>query len=341
MKRLQILVTGGTGFLGKYVMPLLAADSSVHATGLSRSQPETLRGDLTKWDGGIDASSLRGAFDVLLHMAGHYDLRATQEEAFLHNIAGTHNALSLAQKAEIPHIVHISTVAVTMSRSGQRKPLGPEELDVIGDWPDAYAESKAHAEKIVRSWDSIHFKSRLILRLGVLTGDTQGGAIPRIDGPYHTVESFQRLRKFIEKIPGPVPLPGRRGRRLPMVPVDRAAEAIVSLLLRSRKEKWEGTKSLYVVSDRGPTAEELFRSTFRHIGLPRDVQLLSELPYGLVKSAAEKLTGLPAEELEYVLRFPRFDLSETRSLLGAEWCPEFSDYEAAFWRGYESYVQNR
>lgn len=339
MKRLRVLVSGGTGFLGDQVRPLLSEFADV--TLISRSRPGCLKADLSAWNGGIDPTSLRGQFDVFLHMAGLYDLRVDRAEAFTQNIAGTHTALAIAQQAEIPHFVHISTVAVTMNEERERVALSPDSLSSLGSWPDAYGESKAHAEKLVRNWTSPTLKSKMILRLGILVGDSLEGRIQRIDGPYHAPERMRELVSVLTNFPGPIPVPGRKEQTLPLVPVDAAARAIVNLLALSRRENWDGTKSFYIVSDKGPTAEELFRSTLKHLGVDRDVQILSVLPDWLLKQAAELIAKLPKQELDYLLGFPRFDLQPTTDALGTTWCPPFAAYEGAFWRGYETYVSHR
>jgi hypothetical protein len=181
----------------------------------------------------------------------------------------------------------------------------------------------------------------LILRLGILVGDSLEGRIMRIDGPYHAPERMKELVSLLSNFPGPIPVPGRRDQTLPIVPVDAAARAIVNLLALSRKEEWSGIKSLYVVSDNGPTAEDLFRSTLKHLGVDRDVQILSALPDWLAKQGAELIAKLPKQELDYLLGFPRFDLAPTIEALGPDWCPSFASYEDAFWRGYEAYISNR
>ena len=324
---MRVLVSGGTGFLGSEVTPLLSQRAQV--TLLSRTRPNGLKADLSLWDAGLDPKSLRGQFDIFLHMAGLYDLRASKSELFTQNIAGTHTALTIAQKAEIPHFVHISTVAVTMNEGHG------------GTWPDAYAESKAHAEKLVRSWSAESLQSRLILRLGVLVGNTRDGHIHRIDGPYHAPERLRELTSFLKNYPGPIPVPGRRHQPLPLVPVDVAAKAIVEMLRLSHGAQSQGVKSYYICSDQGPTAEELFRSTLHYLGIERDLQVLSSLPDWLTREAAEWITKLPREELSYLLGFPKFDLKSTVELLGPSWCPGFKEYEKTFWIGYETFISNR
>ncbi|MBK7891272.1 MAG: NAD-dependent epimerase/dehydratase family protein [Bdellovibrionales bacterium] len=120
---MRYLVTGGTGFLGRFVARELKLRGH-SATFLTRKKTavDHLEADLTAWDAGLDIKNLKGQYDILLHMAGLYNLRVSEDDAVLSNVIGTHTALTLAEKAEIPHFVHISTVAVTVPLPTKRPP---------------------------------------------------------------------------------------------------------------------------------------------------------------------------------------------------------------------------
>ncbi|MCM2321756.1 MAG: SDR family oxidoreductase [Oligoflexia bacterium] len=337
-KQPRFLVSGGTGFLGKHVVPLLRQLGEV--TCLSRSRPDCLAADLTAWDAGLeDPKTLEGRFDVFLHMAGLYDLRVGQLQAFQQNIGATHTALTLAEKAKIPHFVHISTFAVAIRSSS--KVVHPDEINSSHAFPDFYSLSKARAEELVRSRGGA-FRSKLILRLAALVGDSREGRIERIDGPYHCPETLRPLKSLLQKLPGPLPLPGHEGRGVPIAPVDAVAGAIVKLCELSRQQDWSGTRAFHLTPTRELTAAQLYRSTLRYLGLSqREVRLVSALPDYVLKEASARLAGLPREELEYLLNSPALDTSETIQLLGRDWCPQFEAYEGAFWKGYSDYVSNR
>lgn len=338
-RRPRILVSGGTGFLGAWVTPELRTFADV--TLISRQSPECLKADLAKWDGGIDTETIKGKFDIFLHMAGLYDMRVTRLQAHTQNVIGTHTALTLAQKAEIPHFVHISTVAVGMSSPPDRV-VRTEQLEPTHTFPDVYSETKAAAEQMVRTWENPAFRLKLILRPGALVGDRREGSIARVDGPYHAVEGLRRLLRITRGLPGPLPLPGRDGRHLPILPVDVAADAISRLVELSWGDQWEGTRCLHLAPEKGLSARELYESALRFLGHEgREFTLMSQLPDWLVKPAADIIVRFPREELEYLLNVPRFDTAEIEEILGPAWCPEFAEYEKAFWRGYETFVSNR
>ncbi len=349
--KLRVLVTGGTGFLGTHVEAALVDSNMFKSTFLSR-KPSTdadrkrVLGDLTSWDAGLKLADLKGKFDVCLHMAGLYDLRVAREDATVHNIGGTHTALTIAQKCEIPFFVHISTVAVTIPcrTTGFAEPalgVSPDTL-LAGPFPDFYSQTKSAGEKMVREWTSDFPTRKMILRPGILVGATDGRAIHRIDGPYHAIDSFRRLRPYIEKWRGPLALPGHPSSRVPLVPVDVAARAIVALTqIFTEQTDGEVVESFYVADSEGPRIDALYTSALRSLGLEHKVELLENAPAALIKPLAELIARLPREELEYVLNLPRLDTSRTTDLLGPNFFPAFESYEKQLWSGYHAFVQNR
>lgn len=333
---MRYLVTGGTGFLGRFVArELERRGHSVVFLTRKKTAANQIEADLTAWDGGLDIGVLKGQYDILLHMAGLYNLRVSEDDAVLSNVVGTHTALTLAEKAEIPHFVHISTVAVTVPFPDKETPILPSALWLGHQFPDHYASSKSNGEKLVRHWSGHFPKTKLILRPGILVGDSQTGAIERIDGPYHAIDAFRRLRQLLSSLPTALPLPGRQSAKIPLVPVDTAACAIVELSERRLNE------SYHLASHNGPTAKELFESALRHLDINQQVKIIDQIPTFIVKPLAEFASRLPREELEYILELPTLNTSHTIETLGDDWCPAFSDYAQTMWRGYDAFIQNR
>lgn len=339
MRPLRVLVSGGTGFLGLPLVEQLAKHAEL--TLLSRSRPDCLPVDLCRWHGGIDIQLLRDRFDVFLHVAGLYNLRAGQVEAYKQNIFGTHTALMLAEKARIPHFVHVSTVAVLVGEEGEAIP--PAHLRASREFPDHYASSKAQAELLVRSWRADAFESRTILRPGILVGDTASGHIFRIDGPYHAFNAVRALKPVLARWPGAIPLPGAPDRSIPVVPVDACADAIARIVVHGRAHDWKGTKSFHLAPRRELrlTAQRLFREALDRYGLhAKPIAFLGDVPKAFSKPVAEWVANLPREEIEYLLALPEMDVSATEAILGDDWCPPFDAYKDAFFHGYETYLQN-
>lgn len=129
---------------------------------------------------------------------------------------------------------------------------------------------------------------------------------------------------------------------MPIVPVDAAAEAITRLVLYANQSMSAPYESLHLAPEVGLSAQELYRSAFEFSGLRRkNFQLVQVIPDAVMAQASEWLADLPKEEVQYLLQMPKLSTVETQSVLGPSWCPEFPQYEKSFWKGYESYLQNR
>lgn len=106
----KLLFTGGTGFLGKNVMPLLQQKYEVTTCGISTDA--MLKANLAK-----EVPTLDQHYDVVLHACGKAHVIPKSEEekqAFFDvNYQGTVNLCSALEKVGVPRaLIFISTVAV-------------------------------------------------------------------------------------------------------------------------------------------------------------------------------------------------------------------------------------
>ena len=153
----QILVTGGTGFVGSAVIrALLAAGSGPVRALVRKGSP---RGNLdgltiTLAEGDLlDADSMVRAMqgvDTLFHVAADYRLWAPDSEDIVrNNLTGTRNAMQAALCCKVKRIVYTSSVATLAPRpdgesADETRMLTPE--GAIG----AYKRSKVVAERLVQ-----------------------------------------------------------------------------------------------------------------------------------------------------------------------------------------------
>lgn len=339
MKRPKILVTGGTGFLGKVLVPILREHFEVLV--LSRQGTTEIKGDLTQWNSGVDIQALQEMqVTGLLHLAGLYDLKVNETDSALHNTLATSNALRLAQLADIPYFFNASSVAAIINT--KKTKVSPYDLELESSFPDAYSEAKARGEKTLQVWPDGP-SGRVNFRLGVLCGDSKNGEIQRIDGPYYAPETFKPLRKLFEMIPTKIPLPGRKSCAIPLIPVDVAASAILKIMNRTIALEMKGYQSYNITPKRGLRVEELYLKTMNRLKIKaHGVYLVDELPKFVLAELSGQVARFPKEELYYLMSFPEFDSGATAEMIGnPHWCPEFKDYESAFWRGYEKFISNR
>ena len=164
----KLLFTGGTGFLGKNVMPLLQKDYEVTTCGITPE--DMIQANLAKM-----VPELPQQYDIVLHAAGKaHVVPKTKEEKQLFfdiNYQGTVNLCKALEKTGVPKaLVFISTVAVYGCEYGE---MITEEHPLNGDNP--YAKSKIMAEEFLSEWCSEHGVILGILRPSLLAGKNAPG----------------------------------------------------------------------------------------------------------------------------------------------------------------------
>ena len=164
----KLLFTGGTGFLGKNVMPILTQKYEVSTCGITPD--DMIKANLAK-----EVPALSERYDVVLHACGKAHVvpkTEAEKQAFYDvNYQGTVNLCSALEKAGVPKaIVFISTVAVYGCEYGN---LITEDNPLEGTSP--YAESKIMAEKYLTEWCAKNGVILGILRPSLLAGKNAPG----------------------------------------------------------------------------------------------------------------------------------------------------------------------
>lgn len=166
----NILLTGGTGFLGSYISQELRAQN-YDVTTLGRSERNDIKCDLS----GTIPSKI-GQPDMVIHSAGkaHSVPRSPEEAGAFYSVneRGTLNLLKgLDGTKHIPNtLVFISSVAVYGLEEGQ---MINENHPCLAD--SAYGKSKLEAEKILINWCHDRGVRLTILRLPLLVGKNPPG----------------------------------------------------------------------------------------------------------------------------------------------------------------------
>ena len=164
----NLLFTGGTGFLGKNVMPLLKEQYEVTTCGITSD--DIIKANLAK-----EVPVLDKHYDVVLHACGKAHVvpktEAEKQAFFDVNYQGTVNLCAALEKIGVPKaLVFISTVAVYGCEFGE---LITEEHPLNGDSP--YAKSKIMAEEYLTEWCKQHNVVLGILRPSLLAGKNAPG----------------------------------------------------------------------------------------------------------------------------------------------------------------------
>ncbi|MFM9058686.1 MAG: SDR family oxidoreductase [Planctomycetaceae bacterium] len=205
----SVLLTGGTGLLGSYVIRDLLLDGCglavvvrrerriaaatrieaiVHhwerVLGKRLTRPTVLEGDLNAPLCGLDETAIgwvREHCDTVLHNAASLTFRGAdrEQEPWRSNVHGTANVLGVAKAAGLRHFHHVSTAYVCGLRTGT---VCEDDLDVGQDFSNDYERSKVEAERLVRSAD--HLDSVTVLRPSIIVGDSRTGFTSTYHGYY-------------------------------------------------------------------------------------------------------------------------------------------------------------
>ena len=164
----KLLFTGGTGFLGKNVMPLLKERYDVTTCGIT---PD----DMIKANFVSEVPELPEKYDIVLHACGKAHVvpkTDAEKKAFFDvNYQGTVNLCKGLEKVGLPKaLVFISTVAVYGCDFGD---MITEDHSLDGETP--YAKSKIMAEEYLTGWCKNHNVVLGILRPSLLAGKNAPG----------------------------------------------------------------------------------------------------------------------------------------------------------------------
>jgi nucleoside-diphosphate-sugar epimerase len=147
---MQLLVIGGSGRVGRMVMPHLAERHRIRIFDLVEPAPgpwEHVIGSAEDYD--AIASSLDGV-DALVYMAMNtqddWGSVSTSAMAFDVNVKGLYLALRATADGGIPHAVYISSLSVYRPRAGRY----PEDT-VPADATDFYGLTKRLGEEVCRA----------------------------------------------------------------------------------------------------------------------------------------------------------------------------------------------
>ena len=170
----KLLFTGGTGFLGKNIRPILDKMYEVTTCGITSE-------DMVKTNLAKEVPRLEQHYDVVLHACGKAHVvpktEAEKQAFFDVNYTGTVHLCDALEKVGPPKaLVFISTVYGC--ESGE---LITEEHPLEGETP--YAKSKILAEEYLTKWCGMHNVVLGILRPSLLAGkDAPGNLGTMVNG---------------------------------------------------------------------------------------------------------------------------------------------------------------
>ncbi len=354
-------VTGGTGFIGRHSIAEIAVhgepiyvlvrpgsrarfDRLVKDNGVRGSCLIAVEGDLSDELLGVPASmreQLRGSIRHFIHLGALYDLAAEGAALERSNVAGTRNALQLAQDLKAGCFHHVSSIAA----AGRYKGIFTEAMfDQAQDLDHPYFRTKHESEALVRSSCSIPWR---IYRPGMVVGHSVSGVMDKIDGPYYLFKLIQKIR---DSVPSWLPLIGFEGGHINLVPVDFVAAALAHLVhapgqdgqcfhLTDPQDRRIGdVLNLFAKAAHAPTMTlRLDSSLLRTLASGSGAGGELRNPLDRLKVRVLREFGIPASAVS-LLDYPtRFDASQAQKLLGAAGIevPRLEEYAWRLWDYWE------
>ncbi len=256
-----LLLTGGTGLLGRFLLRDLSAqgrrvavlvrggktgDAERRVDDLLRDwrevaaaevpRPIVLEGDITRPGLGLPATTrewVAAHVDEVVHAAASlsFDRRVADGEPYASNVGGTVNLLEVCRTAGIRRLHHVSTAYVCGLRRG---PMLETELDVGQTPGNDYERSKIEAERLVRAAD--HLDVLTVHRPSIIVGDLVHGFTNTFHGFYKPlrivqpfVHAFLQASLQSESLLDVLGMSG--GERKNLVPVDWVSAVMARIIL--------------------------------------------------------------------------------------------------------------
>jgi UDP-glucose 4-epimerase len=224
----RVVVTGATGNLGSSIVPALLA-SGREVVSITRHRPTTQPWselDGVRWqtaDVGVDVLDpawFEGA-DAVIHLAWAIQPSHRPEEMFRTNITGTRRVIDAAVAANVPHIVHASSLGAY--GAGERGAHANEAADTDGAALLDYSWQKAYVERLLDLVERDHPHTTVTrLRPAVVLG---AAAAVRIHALFAGKVPRRMVAALAERA-GSAPIPFQ------VVHPDDVADAVVSILDR-------------------------------------------------------------------------------------------------------------
>ena len=272
---MEILVTGGNGFLGRNLISVLQergdhvrvfALPTENTTWLEERGVEVFRGDIRSPEALI--ASMRGVEGVF-HLAAMIGAWHAMEEYYAVNVTGTENVCRAALQAGVHRIIHISS-AMVYDMATRR---AATEDDFLEPLDEPYSWTKAQSDMLVQRMIREEHLPATIIRAGTLIGPGD-----------HL--NFGRMVDRIRAGKGIIIGSGKN-----IVPLVYITDLVQGLLLALDSQQAEG-KIYNISNDQAITQKVFFSAIAQEIGVPAPRIHVPYLPLYVAAHLAERVAVL-------------------------------------------------
>lgn len=251
----RILVTGGLGALGTYLVPRLVNQGNDLTLMVRPTKKQTaLERTREKFPGiPLEVMSLDvldkfpadfPSFDSIWHAAAILDLGESKSGEIWHtNVDGTWNMISLFHQIDCPEFNFISTAYTQGRNTYERSKVKCEEM---------LAQEAAHTNKAITV-----FKPSIIIGTPKNPGPIQGVTLVA-KAIFMVHRKAEKARRFVQEhmlLPAMEPvlrLPGDPDAHLNIIPVDVVVNTIIRIVAEGRK-----SRHFYITNPNPPTVNEV------------------------------------------------------------------------------------
>jgi thioester reductase-like protein len=346
--RRTALVTGGTGFLGSFLIAFLLRHDcrvaavvrgpeaegrlleALHEVGLTRGADYIARGQLIVCEGDVRAqgcgleesrlSVLAKEVDEIWHCAASFKFQERyREEIAAHNITGTRHVLDFARRCNQQRTVplfHVSTAyAAPASRGLVREVLPAADAS----FRNLYEWSKQEAERLVGAYRQRYELPVVILRPSIILGHSLTGRAARFTGYYDVIRAIYLLTQSLAINLGEsfdrnlrLRILAEAAVRLNVVPVDFVVEAMWRVARSAPCTEW----IFHVTNDHPPFLDFLFAQACAPLSVTGielvDAGAFQRQPMSGLERIFNRKTQFQAP---YLLDGPTFDNVNFRTLV--------------------------
>ncbi|MDR2420004.1 MAG: NAD-dependent epimerase/dehydratase family protein [Puniceicoccales bacterium] len=291
---MKVLVTGGNGFLGQHLVPLLLR-RDLHVRVLGRQERYALNLPVEYYRGDIQNFSdlLQATRDVeaVFHLASKAGIESHPKLYNAINVQGTLNIIEACRKNHVPKCIYTSSPCVVFNGKDIRH--GDESLPYSPYPLCDYARTKIQAEKFILEANSSTLKT-IALRPHLLFGHGDQHLIPRI-------LQRSRLRRLVRI--------GSGKNLVDMTHIDNAAYAH-ELAFLALLQGHPGGKAYFIGQERPLPLWDTVEGILCRLGYPK---VTHSIPFGMaygIGYVLEKISHLRKNHPEPIMtRFLAIALS--------------------------------